>query len=348
MENKHSAFDLSQMQSLPLDMKIKMTERRVIEWYEHWNGNVYLSVSGGKDSQVLAHIIDGLTNRNLIGKVPKYFVNTGLEFDSVRKKGTELADEVLRPEMSFADVIIKYGYPVLSKRICHDARQVKKNPTTSAYIKFFDGSNKGKSMYDHTKYAFLLKSPFRVSELCCDEMKKKPLKKIHKTSGAKSIVATMATESVQRRNKWLKYGCNSFEQKEAQSNPMSFWTEQDVLMYIKKNKLDIADVYGNVGYIDDDGMMYDDPLFNNDMKLVTSGESRTGCIFCMFGITFDTERFLRLKAIEPAKYDYIMRGGKFDEEGMWIPAPDENGKMGLGYKFVIDWLNENGGLDIKY
>ena len=308
-EMKHTRDDLSQMQSLPLDMKIKMTERRVIEWYEHWNGNVYLSVSGGKDSQVLAHIIDGLTSRNLIGKIPKYFVNTGLEFDSVRKKGVELADEVLRPEMSFADVIIKYGYPVLSKRICHDARQVKKHPTTSAYIKFFDGSNYGKSMYDHTKYAFLLKSPFRVSELCCDEMKKKPLKKIHKISGANPIVATMATESVQRRSKWLKYGCNSFEQKEAQSNPMSFWTEQDVLMYIKKNQLDIADVYGKIGYIDDDGMLYDEPLFNDDMKLVTSGESRTGCIFCMFGIAFDTERFLRLKSIEPAKYDYIMRGG---------------------------------------
>ena len=46
--------------------------------------------------------------------------------------------------------------------------------------------------------------------------------------------------------------------------------------------------------------------------------------------------------MEPKKYDFIMRGGKFDESGMWIPD------KGLGYKFVIDWLNEHGGLDIKY
>lgn len=348
MENKHTLYDLTQMQSLPLEMKIKMTERRVLEWYEYWNGQVCLSVSGGKDSQVLAHIIDSMYERNLIGKIPKFFVNTGLEFDSVRKKGTELADEVVRPSMPFAEVITKYGYPVISKGVCHDARQVKKNPETSCYKKYFDGSCKGKTMFDHSKYAFLLDSPFRVSELCCDVMKKNPIKEIWKKNGYHSIVATMATENVQRKSKWLKYGCNAFEQKEGQSKPMSFWTEQDVLLYIKKFNLNIAEVYGEVGYIDDDGMVYDEPLFNESMKLVTSGESRTGCVFCMFGIGIDKERFLRLKAIEPAKYDYVMRGGKFDEEGMWIPAPDENGKMGLGYKFVIDWLNENGGMNIKY
>ena len=78
------------------------------------------------------------------------------------------------------------------------------------------------------------------------------------------------------------------------------------------------------------------------MPLTTTKVKRTGCVFCMFGITQDTERFLRLKEEEPNKYDYVMRGGKFDESGMWIPH------NGLGYKFVIDWINEHGGLDIKY
>ena len=62
----------------------------------------------------------------------------------------------------------------------------------------------------------------------------------------------------------------------------------------------------------------------------------------MFGIAQDPERLLRVKEMEPKKYDFIMRGGKFDEQGMWVPD------YGLGYKFVIDWLNEHGGLDIKY
>lgn len=38
-----------------------------------------------------------------------------------------------------------------------------------------------------------------------------------------------------------------------------------------------------------------------------------------------------------------MNGGEFDDKGLWIPNKD-----GLGYKFVIDWLNEHGNLDIRY
>lgn len=40
--NKHSRGDLQQMQSLPLETKIKMTKFRIREWYDHWNGEVYI------------------------------------------------------------------------------------------------------------------------------------------------------------------------------------------------------------------------------------------------------------------------------------------------------------------
>lgn len=112
MENKHNSWDLPQMQSLPLSAKIRMTEQRIIDWYEAFYGDVYVSVSGGKDSQVLAHIV-----KRLYPDVPCVFVNTGLEYDSVRVKGQELADETLRPDMNFFEVITKYGYPVISKEV---------------------------------------------------------------------------------------------------------------------------------------------------------------------------------------------------------------------------------------
>ena len=138
------------------------------------------------------------------------------------------------------------------------------------------------------------------------------------------------------------YGCNAFEEKRPTSQPLSFWTEQDILQYILDNNIKIADAYGDIVYTDDDGMNYTESLFMDSMKLTTSKCKRTGCVFCMFGITQDTDRFLTLKELEPKKYDYVMRGGKFDETGMWIPH------NGLGYKFVIDWLNEHGNLNIKY
>lgn len=43
-------WELKQKQSLPLEAKIVMTLRRIREWYEYWDGNVYVSFSGGKDS----------------------------------------------------------------------------------------------------------------------------------------------------------------------------------------------------------------------------------------------------------------------------------------------------------
>ena len=49
-------YDLAQMQSLPLKAKIIMSETRIKDWFEHWEGQVYVSFSGGKDSTVLADL----------------------------------------------------------------------------------------------------------------------------------------------------------------------------------------------------------------------------------------------------------------------------------------------------
>lgn len=73
----------------------------------------------------------------------------------------------------------------------------------------------------------------------------------------------------------------------------------------------------------------------------TTGCKRTGCIFCCFGITQDKQRFVRLSEQEPKLCDYVMRGGEFSESGMWQPN-----KYGLGYWFLLEWLNVHGGLKI--
>lgn len=331
MENKHQSYDLAQMQSLSLSAKIIMTEQRIKQWYDAFEGEVYVSVSGGKDSQVLAHIV-----KNLYPDVPCVFVNTGLEYDSVRLKGNELADEILRPEMSFVQVITKYGYPVISKEISLFVHQMQM-PQTERNAKTrnlrlngirSDGV-KVQTGKIPDKWKFLIDAPFRISNYCCDVMKKKPAHKYDETTDRKPFIGTMADESRQRKKQWMQNGCNAFNKKNPSSQPLSFWTEQDILHYIKKYGLKIADIYGDI-VIDDNSI------------LTTTGVNRTGCVFCMFGITQDPDRFLRLKDEEPKKYDFVMRGGKFDESGMWIPH------KGLGYKFVIDWLNEHGGLNIRY
>ena len=101
---------LKQYQSLPLRAKIGMTETRILEWYDHFNGNVYVSFSGGKDSTVLAHLV-----HNYFPEVPLVFSNTGLEYPEIQAFAKKMGAKFIRPKMNFSDVISKYGYPIISK-----------------------------------------------------------------------------------------------------------------------------------------------------------------------------------------------------------------------------------------
>lgn len=49
-------WQLKQRQSLPLEAKIQLTRQRIIDFYEYFDGEVYISFSGGKDSTVLLDI----------------------------------------------------------------------------------------------------------------------------------------------------------------------------------------------------------------------------------------------------------------------------------------------------
>ena len=50
--------ELRQLQSLPLETKIQMSQQRIKEWYDAHDGMVYVSFSGGKDSTVLKHLVE--------------------------------------------------------------------------------------------------------------------------------------------------------------------------------------------------------------------------------------------------------------------------------------------------
>lgn len=350
--------DLIKMQSVPLEIKILMTQRRIREWVtEFGTDGVYVSFSGGKDSTVLLHLV-----RELYPDVEVVFVNTGLEYPEIQRFVKTFDNvKIIYPEMSFVDVIAKYGYPFISKEISntvYDAWKVVHGGLTGKYtyrLKKLNGEavdkDGKKSRYNCEKYKPLLYADFRIANNCCDIMKKNPAKKFEKESGKVPIIATMASESRLRAQKWLKEGCNAFECKRPVSQPMSFWTEQDALEYIRRNNIEIASVYGEI-YQDIPGQLPGQTLFEwaeecvSGCKLCTTGCDRTGCIFCGFGAHLEKGegRFERLKRTHPKQYDYCMNGGSYDSDGIW--KPDKNG---LGMKHVIDTLNSLYGDDfIKY
>ena len=91
-----------------------------------------------------------------------------------------------------------------------------------------------------------MEAPFEIADHFCSIMKKSPMHSYAKRTGKMPMTAQMASESRLRTTNWLKNGCNGFDMKSPISNPMSFWTEQDVLEYIFNSHIPIADVYGEV------------------------------------------------------------------------------------------------------
>lgn len=331
--------DLIMLQALPLEVKVRMTESRIREWVrEYGTSGVYVSFSGGKDSTVLLHIV-----RNLYPDVEAVFINTGLEYPEIQQFVKTFDNvTILRPKKRFDDVIKKYGYPLISKEASECIGQgriaLEKNDGKYTYrLKRLNGDVKKPAGYlDMSKWKPLLDVDFRLSANCCSVMKKSPIKAHSKKAGKHPITAQMATESRLRTQKWLQHGCNGFDMKNPTSNPMSFWTEQDVLQYIKQNGIPIASVYGDIVYKDESGFEYNDSL-TDDGKLYTTGCNRTGCIFCAFGCHLEKEpsRFQRLKQTHPRWYEYCIGGGEYDENGIWKPN-----KQGLGMGHVFDELNK--------
>ena len=111
------------MQFLPLIAKVHMSQARIAEWYRHFDGNVCISFSGGKDSTVLASIV-----HEYYPDVPLVFCNTGLEYPEIQAFAKKMGAEFIRPKMSFSEVISTYGYPIISKEnaeAIHYARKIR-------------------------------------------------------------------------------------------------------------------------------------------------------------------------------------------------------------------------------
>ena len=185
---------------------------------------------------------------------------------------------MLRPKKSFKQVIEQEGYPVISKKTSRMLRDLQ-NPTekneTSRRLYLSDYALKKGKVTDiknnsfklAKKYRYLIDAPFKISNRCCDYLKKDPLKNYEKKNGKRPIMGTMANESKMREAAYLKTGCNVFDEKKGSCIPFGFWTEQDILGYIKMFNLEYASVYGDI--VEETDLM-------GNVTLKTTGEKRTG------------------------------------------------------------------------
>lgn len=363
---------LRELQSKTLDEKIAISLTRILEFAKYFENKVYVSYSGGKDSTVLLDLV-----RKVLPNVDVVFSNTGLEYPEIQQIARKNNAKIVYPEMGFHKVITKYGYPIISKEVskaiyyarkirerereysCYRKMLLGKYPEKKQYLnaeknclecdKMMMGldevGKKTKSAFNKEKWLPIARDmPFLVSHYCCDVMKKRPIHKYEKSTSMYGYIGTLTSESRLRKQAWLKHGCNAFDGSKISSQPLSFWTEQDILEYIQRYNLEICSVYGKV--VEKYG------------ELRLTGVQRTGCIYCGFGCHLDKEsRYLKLKETHPDKYNYCINGGQWIDNPFYVPGlslePDEWGwinwnpkqiwspsKDGLGLGRVFDMINE--------
>ncbi len=282
--DRHTPAGLKQMQSLDLDAKIALTKGRIRAWYDHWDGEVYVCFSGGKDSTVLLHLV-----RELYPEVPAAFTDTGLEYPEIRSFVKTVENvEWLKPAMNFRAVIEKHGYPVVSKRIAayvYDVRHARKNSNTKRLrLKGLrkDGTFSPMSMISK-KWKRLIGAPFKISARCCHVLKMQPTLAFEKRTQLKPYLGMMASEGMNRRSVYFKHGCNAFNLTRPRSTPLAFWSDTDIWEFIRRFEIPYSTIY-DMGY------------------------SRTGCMFCMFGVHLEKppNRFQQMVRTHPRQYTYCM------------------------------------------
>jgi 3'-phosphoadenosine 5'-phosphosulfate sulfotransferase (PAPS reductase)/FAD synthetase len=263
--------------------KIQIAENNIGEWYEYWDGNVYVAFSGGKDSLVLLDIV-----RKLYPDVQAVFVDTGLEYPDVKASALSYNNVArLKPKMSFPAVLKKYGYPIISKDVAQKIMHIR---TSTVYIrnlrltKFINGAGLP------VKHHYLVEAPFLISDECCKIMKKKPFVDFERKTNKKPMVGVMASDSIKRKRSWREHGCNGFSMSRPQGRPLMSWDTPDIWAYLKQEKIKYPKIY--------------------DLGL-----QHTGCMFCGFGILFDScpNRYEMLKIHYPKIYKYVIERLEFNK-----------------------------------
>ena len=369
-QEKHQ--EMLKKQNVPYSMKVKMSEQRIREFIsecEKRGLNYHVSV-GGLDSIVLARFIESLGYT-----VPRVSASS-LEDKSIQEVHKEMGCITVKPLKSKVNILQEEGFPVLSKKIANKidtlANPSEKNKTVRhaiitgecgaqghfatdskmrlplRYLKLFGGLDEEGAALGYGK------PNFKVSHRCCYYLKEKPCDDWARDHNSVPFLGLMASEGGQRADALEENGCNYFGKTTARSCPFAFWYHSDVIHLAVDLGVHIPEIYGTVKkskYKNEFG----------DYEYSTTGEQRTGCSMCGFGIQLETRphRFDRLYERNPKEWEFWMKKCCKHEDGTpygWgevldyigIPWEDpEHWYLDKEYKgqmSVFDYLMDDGTL----
>jgi len=266
--------------------------------------NFYISFSGGKDSTVLSALIDIALPNN---KIPRVYANTGIELNMIRDFVYDMAKTdnrivVIKPTIPIKPMLEKEGYPFKSKEHSLYVSEYQRMGERSAcYTRYLYPEEKRKR-YGCPKilrYQFTPEFNLKISKKCCDELKKKPLKKWMKENDKTFCITGMTREEGGSRN---NISCINLKQKKF--HPLAPITKEWEDWLIETYDVKICDIYH--------------PPYNF---------KRTGCKGCPFAINIQNE----LDTLEK-----FFPNERKQCEIIWEPVYNEYRRLGYRLKKQTD------------
>lgn len=310
---KKKKAQMTAMQQLPYNVKVKRAEMRAKEFVEKLDDlgmTAYVSV-GGLDSITLLLFL-----RSIGLDLPAISVSM-LEDKSIQRVHKELGVIAIPPKLSKAKILNEYGFPVISKRIAGkiDTLQhpTEKNRTVRHAIITGECGAQGHyaknsrmklpkkwlelfAGYENENEGVNYKiAPFKVSNKCCLYMKEQPCDRWAKDHNSRPFLGLMASEGGQREESLVEHGCNYFGKTVIRSAPFAPFMRKDLLQLALDLKVPVPEIYGEIRR-------------KSDGTLYTTGAQRTGCSMCGFGIHLEKRphRFDQLRERNPKEWEFYM------------------------------------------
>lgn len=270
--------------------------------------NSFVSISGGKDSTILSHLIDIALPKN---KIPRVFFNTGLEHKEIIDfiKESQKIDNriiVVASKVDIKKMQVIDGLPFKSKYHSNILSVYQNSGVTKSVAHYL--SDEFHSSYSCPKilrYQFSQYFTMKVSSKCCDRLKKEVSKKWQEEN--KIAWAITGIRMAEGGLRGIHGGCmTTIKRGLYKFHPLKPLDDKFIQDFIDHFKIHIC-------------KLYHEP-FNF---------KRTGCIGCPFNVNLEQDLKLFLEYMpQTAKRAYLI----------WKDVYEEYAR--IGYRLSKDTLNK--------
>lgn len=275
--------------------------KQINEQYD-LNNNAYLSFSGGKDSTVLHYLLDLSLPNN---KIPRVYINTGIEYNDIRNYVIDLAKKdsriiIVNSGINIKQMLEAKRYPFKSKEHSHKIELLQNDSTCSWVVNYKDIDSKSRFNCPKKLRCQLSENyPLKISDKCCIELKKKVAKHYEKESNRTIVLTGMRNEEGGQR---ANIGCIVTKNTQLKKfHPLVPLSNKWLDMFIENQNIKLCKLYY--------------PPFN--LK-------RTGCKGCPFSIDIQNQLDVMYEMLPNEYYQTI---------NIWQPVYDEYIRLGYRLKY---------------